>query len=157
MRASVLTARLILGAWMLFWGLNYFVGFIPEPMGVNSHALRVAMSESGMFALAKAVEVALALSLLANRLVPLSLVTAFPITVIIAWIDLLIETSPVTNLAGGITFALHVFLLIAFLPYYRSMIAWQADPIDADPLRAWRGCDPGRIQPAISADAVEWH
>ena len=126
MKATTATIRIFLGAWMLYFGMNYFVLFSPQPMGVHSRYLHEAFMESGLFAVAKMSEIVLGIALLSNRLVPLALVATFPVSVIVAWLGLVIEEPrfwPATILIS------HILLLVAYLPHYFPMLVWKARPL----------------------------
>jgi len=127
MKNLVLVARVLLGGWMLFWGVHFFAG-LPEPMGTHSRALRLAMADSGLFTLAKAIEVFLGVTLLGNRFVPAALVIGLPVTINIAWIDLVMERSLRSNFFGAAELVLHVLLMLAYLRAYLPMLAWRVQP-----------------------------
>ena len=128
MARSVLIVRWYLGLWMLFWGLNWFFRFVPQPMGLNSNYLHVAFMQSGLFSCAKSLEVLMGASLLLNRGVPLMLVVVFPVTVMVAFIDLWVESLWRIKIWGMLVLLSHVYLLAAYNRYYRPMLQWRAQP-----------------------------
>jgi putative oxidoreductase len=79
-------ARILLGLTFLVFSLNYFIPFLPEPKGVPAAAMAFAgaFASTGLLTFIKVVEVAAALALLSNRLVPLALTVLAPIIVGIA-------------------------------------------------------------------------
>jgi hypothetical protein len=119
--------RLLLGVWMVFWGLNHFTLFQPQPLGIVSHELHLAFIHSGLFAGAKVVEIMLGVALLANRFVPGMLVFGFPITVTVAYMDWM-EHIVWVNLSGYIIFSVHVALLLFHLRYYTQLFHFRAMP-----------------------------
>lgn len=125
MKIVTACARFWLGLWMLFWGLNWFVEFLPQPIGGRSAELHLALMHSGLFTAAKILEIALAIALLANRFVPLALVLSAPVTVIIAWVHML--DGP--GAPGYFVVLTHVFLLWSYSPYFLSMLAARAHPL----------------------------
>src|SRR4051812_8893717 len=82
----VYCVQFFFGGWFLYNGLNYYIRFFPQPTGSSplSHELIAALTDTGLFAVVKAIEVAVGLALLANRFVPLAVVAAFPISISIA-------------------------------------------------------------------------
>jgi hypothetical protein len=126
MKSTVTIVRLLVGVWMLWNGINHWVHWTPQPMGDKSHYLHLALMQSGLFSIAKLVEIAVGLSLLLNRMVPALLVASFPVTVIIAWMALVIE---VPRPAGTILLLTHAFLLFAYLPHLYPMLVWKARPL----------------------------
>lgn len=136
MRLIIATTKFWLGLWMLFWGLNWFAGFVPQPLGgTNSHELHLVLMNSGLFSLAKLLEIVLGVSLLTNRFVPLALLLGAPVTAIVAWVHLL--DGP--GAPGYFVVFAHIFLLIVYLPYYLSFIVYRSEPmLDLQAVRGHR-------------------
>jgi uncharacterized membrane protein YphA (DoxX/SURF4 family) len=88
-RFAAYCAQFFFGGWFLVHGLNHWFHFFPQPPGSSPQgaALIGALIESGMFDLIKAMEVVTGALMLANRLVPLAIVLAFPVGVGIAAFD----------------------------------------------------------------------
>jgi hypothetical protein len=126
MKSIVTILRLLVGVWMLWNGLNHWVHWTPQPMGLKSHYIHVALMQSGLFDIAKLTEIAVGVALLANRFVPALLVMSFPVTIIIAWLALVIEDP---RPAGGILLISHILLLAAYLPHLYPMLVWKARPL----------------------------
>lgn len=76
-------ARVFLGLVFTVFGLNGFLGFLPQPpLPEAAGAFIGALAQTGyLFPLIKGVEVATGLMLLSNRFVPLALTLLAPITV----------------------------------------------------------------------------
>jgi len=137
--------RILLGVVCLVNGFNWFfkiitpypsisdfVHYMPPPDIVG------AMIEQGvLFHLAKATEVATGIALLANRLVPLSLVIAMPVTVTVFLVDVFKpEFRLRAFLMGTGSLTMNLALLMAYQHHYRAMLAWRArpaEPGEADP------------------------
>lgn len=86
-------AQFFFGGWFLFHGLNHWVHFFPQPPGsasVSSELIR-ALIKSGLFDWVKAVEVVVAIALLLNRFVPLAAIAAFPISIVIGYLNIAVE------------------------------------------------------------------
>lgn len=126
MKSMVTIVRLLVGVWMLWNGINHWAHWTPQPMGDKSHYLHLALMQSGLFAIAKLVEIVVGISLLVNRMVPALLVASFPVSVIIAWMALVIEDP---RPAGSILLLSHAFLLFAYLPHLYPMLVWKARPL----------------------------
>jgi len=85
-----------------------------------------------MFNIVKVAEVAGGILMIANLYVPLVLVILFPITIIIAYIDVLLlvwEDGGIIN--GGQLLIVHSILLILYVRYYRPMLVQKAFPGDS--------------------------
>ena len=100
-----LGARIFLGLIFFVFGLNGFLGFMPNPpVTPEAGALMGAFAKAGyFFPLLKATEVIAGLMLLANRFVPLALILLAPVIVQIL--------------------ALHVFLNPAGIPMGLILVA----------------------------------
>jgi len=154
---AVLTARIVLGTFYLLSGLNWFFGFIPLLPSIHmpadlpiKHAVVAEMIRTGwMFQSAKLVEIGFGLSLLANRLIPLTLLAALPVAFLTFMLDALIlddigrwlqgsETAAALWAAiydmvvGGLCVLLvHLWLIWCYADYYRPLLVWRAVPNDA--------------------------
>ncbi len=149
----VFAARMVLGIFYLFSGLNWFFGFLPLPhVGMPAdfpikHDVVAEMVKTGwMFQSAKIVEIAFGIALLANRAVPLMLVVTFPVGLMTFMLDALILddiwrwlqgsqsgaemwAAFMDMVVGGLcVFLIHVWLLLCYFDYYRPMLAWSAPP-----------------------------
>jgi len=129
--------RLLLGMVYALNGLNWFfkiitpypsmsdfVDYMPPPDIVG------ALIEHGiLFHLAKGVELVGGIALLANRMVPLSLVVSMSVTVTVFIVDVFKpEFRLRAFLMGTGSFTMNIVLLIAYYHHYRPMMAWKAQP-----------------------------
>jgi putative oxidoreductase len=126
MRWIFITARFWLGLWMLYYGLNWWFRFSPQPIGIKSQYLHLAFMHSGLFSVAKITEALMGLSLLTNRYAPLMCVLAFPVTFNVAWVHFVLEGP---HLSGYFVLLTHLFLLFMYLPHYRGMLAAKGTPL----------------------------
>ena len=120
-------ARYLLGSIFFVFGLNGFLGFLPQPpLSPEAGAFMGALAATGyMFPLIKGTEVLAGLLLLSNRFVPLSLALLAPITVnIVAFHTFL---SPGLGLPA-VVIALQLYLAYAYRAQYRSMLQASATP-----------------------------
>jgi len=126
--------RIYFGLFYLANGLNFFLQFLKIPIPHNEIAgvLMAGFLRSGMFNIVKVAEVAGGILMIANLYVPLVLVILFPITIIIAYIDVLLlvwEDGGIIN--GGQLLIVHSILLILYVRYYRPMLVQKAFPGDS--------------------------
>lgn len=131
MKAAVTALRLLFGLHFLVNGLNFFFHFITIPPPHSGLATEVmhAFIDTGMFGIAKTVEVTTGIALLANRFVPTALVIAFPVSVVIGYVDvLLIGTWFGGWVLGGGTVLLNAVLLLAYLNYYKPFLVFRSEP-----------------------------
>ena len=127
MAIGALVARLIFGAWFAFNGALYWTPWLPGAYNPVPVRLLEALTESGMMRLVKIVELVVGLALLANFYVPVALVVGFPVSVIIAYNDLVLEYPIAFSMTGGaVHLGVHTFLLFAYLDYYRPMFVRRA-------------------------------
>ena len=91
---TVYAAQFFFGGWFLFHGLNHWVHFFPQPPGSASVSSQLisALIKSGLFDWVKAVEVVVGIALLANRFVPLAAIAAFPISIVIGYLNIAVES-----------------------------------------------------------------
>lgn len=137
MRLAITVSRYLLGVVFLVFGLNGFLGFIPQPPPVPAAgALLGAFVESGyLMTLVKATEVVVGALLLANRFVPLALLALLPVTVNIFALHLFLDPSLPGMAIAALVFALNAFLIWAYRAYYAPLKEAVAAPAAA-PARA---------------------
>ena len=150
----VLYARWVLGLFYIISGANWFFGFIsgiphigaPADLHIK-HAVVAEMVKTGwMYQSAKIAELAVGISLVANRGVPLLLGLTVPVAFITFMLDALIlddlwrwvmgaETTQemwaafVDMVIGGLcVFSLHIWLMLCYFDYYRPMMVWKSTP-----------------------------
>lgn len=127
----VWTVQFFFGGWLFFNGLNYFVEFTPAPPSSSPLAreLITALEHTGLFAWVKAVELLTGLALLANRMVPLATVIAFPVSFAIAYVMLVINGGVVGTIVGVLVIAFNGFIALsrldAFLPLFGASVGGQ--------------------------------
>ena len=131
MKYAVWFVRLVFGAWMVPAGLNHFVPLFPQPMGSQplSHELIVALLDSHLFDLVKAVELIAGLAVLTGIYTPLALVMCMPVSFCVFYWDTPLEGwgSP-ASIYGEAVLLCNCLLCLAYLPSYRSMFALRARP-----------------------------
>lgn len=150
---AVPATRWLLGIQCLLSGVNWWYKILPFPnlfdppsMPVKSEIVGAMIASGWMFTAAKGVEVALGLSLLANRFVPLMLVVAFPVLLMTFLLDAMIGPTIVGWLQGlvawpvlwaklldatyfgGAVIIMHLFLMLAYGDAYKPLLALRSAP-----------------------------
>ena len=133
MKWLVLIGRLIFGGWFLYAGLNHWVTITPQPMGETVLGRQVvdALMASHLFDLVKAIELVVGVLVLANRFTALALNVCMPISVVVCYWNVFLETSPIGAGMGIATLALNALLMLAYLDHYRSVLAWRPHIVGA--------------------------
>ena len=125
MKQLVLPARLILGAWMLVSGLNFFfLHFYPLAAGHQPLAVQLmtALVDSRLLDVAMAIQLIAGVLILAGLLVPLALCVLMPVSTCAAFWAVILEHEPLGALLALVAVALNALLLLAYLDSYRSML-----------------------------------
>ena len=116
-------ARIFLGVFLLIFGLNGFLNFMPNPQpSAEAGALFGALAKTGyFFPFVKAIEVITGVLLLSNKFPAFALILFAPILVGIAQINFILNPGgiPITLLMLG----LHVFLAYQYRDNYRQLFA----------------------------------
>ncbi len=120
--------RIALGSALTIFGLNGFLGFLPQPPhpGPDGDFLGALAATGYMFPLIKGTELTAGLLLLSNRFVPLALALFAPVLVNIFAFHLFLDPKGV-----GMTAALlsaEIFLAWRYRHVFASMLAVRANP-----------------------------
>lgn len=130
MKYAVWFVRLLFAAWMITAGLNHFVSLFPQPMGTQplSMELIVALLDSHLFDLVKAVELIAGIGLLFGFYTPLALLICMPISFGVFYWDAPLEGwGSVAAIFGYSVLLSNVLLLLAYHRYYRPMLTLRAE------------------------------
>jgi len=129
MKYGVWILRLIFGAWMVPSGLNHFYPLFPQPMGSQplSHETIVALLDSHLFDIVKAVEFIAGVSVLTGIYTLLALVICMPVSFCVYWWDNPLEGGGAA-IFGQAVLVSNVLLCLAYIKSYRSMFALRATP-----------------------------
>ncbi len=121
-------ARMLLGLIFFVFGLNGFLGFIPQPpMPEAGGAFMGALAATGyMLPLVKGTEVLAGLLLLSGRFVPLALVLLAPVIVNIALFHVVL--APANMVMAVVLLALEGYLAWAYRDAFAGVLASQARP-----------------------------
>jgi len=131
MKYGVWFVRLVFAAWMIPAGLNHFVYLFPQPMGTKplSHELIVALLDSHLFDLVKAVELIAGVSVLLGLYTPLGLILCMPVSFCVFYWDTPLEGwGSRASLFGEAALLSNVLLCLAHIKSYRSMFAFRSTP-----------------------------
>ena len=131
MKYGVWFVRLVFAAWMIPAGLNHFVYLFPQPMGTKplSHELIVALLDSHLFDLVKAVELIAGVSVLLGWYTPLGLILCMPVSFCVFYWDTPLEGwGSRASLFGEAALLSNVLLCLAHIKCYRSMFALRSAP-----------------------------
>lgn len=129
MRYAVWFVRFLFAAWMIPAGINHFVSIFPQPMGSQplSMELIVALLDSHLFDLVKAVELLAGVALLIGFYTPLALVVCLPVSFCVFYWDAPLEGwGSRAALFGYSTLLSNVLLCLAYYRSYLPMFAKSA-------------------------------
>lgn len=130
MKYTVWFLRLLFAAWMIPAGLNHFIPLFPQPMGSQplSQELIVALLDSHLFDLVKAVELLAGLAVLFGFYTPLALLVCLPVSFGVFYWDAPLEGwSSRAALFGYATLLTNVLLCLAYYKSYRAMFTLRAE------------------------------
>ena len=121
-------ARIIFGLMFFVFGLNGFLGFLPQPQ-VEGDALKFIGGLAAapyFFPLLKGTEILVGFALLSNRFVPLALTVLAPITINIIAYNLFLAPGGM-GMAATVG-ALHLFLMWHHRASYRQILTARTEP-----------------------------
>ena len=131
MKYAVWFLRLVFGGWMVPAGLEHFIHIFPQPMGSKplSQELIVALLNSHLFDIVKAVEFIAGAMLMLGYYPALGLVICMPVSFnVFYWDAPLSGWTSSASRAGYACLLVTVLLCLAYLPSYRSMFTLFAKP-----------------------------
>jgi uncharacterized membrane protein YphA (DoxX/SURF4 family) len=131
MKYAVWFVRLVFAAWMIPAGLNHFITLFPQPLGTQplSQELFLALFDSHLFDLVKAVELVTGIGVLFGFYVPLSLVICMPVSFCVWYWDTPLEGwGSGASIFGTAVLVCNVLLCLAYIRSYGSMFALRSTP-----------------------------
>jgi uncharacterized membrane protein YphA (DoxX/SURF4 family) len=131
MKYAVWFVRLVFAAWMIPAGLNHFIPLFPQPMGSQplSHELIVALIDSHLFDIVKAVELIAGICVLTGFYAPLAVILCMPVAFCVFYWDAPLEGwGSRAALFGYSALLSNVLLCLAWNKSYRSMFALRSTP-----------------------------
>lgn len=128
--------RLWLGAWMIVNGVNYWWQIFPQPVGSGqlSAKMLVTMMETGMFGIAKVVEIGGGVLLILNRFVPATLLALLPVSAIVFFNGGILNQRLLQFWFRGLPYMgtmslyVNVVLVLAYFRHYVPALAFRAAP-----------------------------
>ena len=130
--------RLYLGAWMIMSGTSYWLTqaglppIFPQPVGNTpaSSQMLVTMIEVGLFDIVKTLEILCGVLLMLNRMVPLGILLALPISGVV-WYNAIILNHRVDRLfnptyMGVMCFYMSIVLALAYIRFFAPLFTWKA-------------------------------
>ena len=129
MKPLILVARLLFGAWMLVNGANhFFFSFWPTPTGHEPLAVQLigALVHSRLFDVAMAIQLVAGALILTGFFVPLALCVVMPVLTCALYWSAILDHQPLGALIAFIAFALNGALMLAYIDYYRGVLARHA-------------------------------
>ena len=131
MKYGLWFVRLLFAAWMVPAGLNHFYPLFPQPMGSQplSHEMIVALLDSHLFDIVKAVELIAGLSVLTGIYTPLALIMCMPVSFCVFYWDTPLEGwgSP-ASWYGEAVLLCNLLLCLAYVRSYRALFALRSRP-----------------------------
>jgi uncharacterized membrane protein YphA (DoxX/SURF4 family) len=131
MKYALWFVRLGFAAWMIPAGLNHFVTLFPQPMGTKplSHELIVALLDSHLFDIVKAVELIAGISVLLGFYTPLGLIVCMPVSFCVFYWDTPLEGwGSRASIFGEAALLCNVLLCLAYIRSYSAMFALRSKP-----------------------------
>ena len=131
MKYAVWFVRLVFAAWMIPAGLNHFIRIFPQPMGSQplSHELIVALIDSNLFTLVKAVELIVGIGVLTGYYLPLTLVMGMPVAFCVWYWDTPLEGwGSGASYFGGAVLLCNSLLCLFYTKTYREIFTVRAKP-----------------------------
>ena len=128
MSKAVLIARLLLGLIFVFFGLNYFFGFVelPPPNEAAGGFMGALAATGYMWPVIKIFEIVPGAMLLAGFGVPLALILLAPIVINILLLHVFLDTGGLP--LSIIVLALEVFLAWAYRDSFKGVLNMGAKP-----------------------------
>lgn len=124
--------RIAFAIHLLYSGLAYAItGWVPTDMAVGNAGageFLIALNGTGLYVLVKYFEIVIGTMLLLNIAVPLVLVVHLPITMMIAYLNLVVQPHGRELYTGPQELAMHIPLLFAYGGYYTGFLKIKTQP-----------------------------
>ncbi|MCC6480870.1 MAG: hypothetical protein IT554_00445 [Sphingomonadaceae bacterium] len=124
--------RIAFATHLLYSGIAYAsVGWVPMDMTKGTIGIGDFLNQLnaiGLYSWVKYFEIFTGLFLLTNRAVPLVLVLHMPITMMIAYLNLVVHPVGRELYTGPQELGFHIPLLVAYGGYYAPFLRWRAEP-----------------------------
>ncbi|MDQ2067464.1 hypothetical protein Q9295_13880 [Xinfangfangia sp. CPCC 101601] len=130
--------RLYLGGWMIISGTSYWLTqagaapIFPQPVGNMplSSQMLVTMIEVGLFDIVKTLEIVCGVLLMLNRMMPLAIVLALPISGVV-WYNAIVLNLRTDRLfsptyMGVMCFYMSIVLAFGYLRHFAPLFTWKS-------------------------------
>lgn len=120
-------SRIVFGGWWLFSGLMHFLWPELQPLGDEKAAIdfTLALMASGLFDWIKVIEIALGLTMLANRGMPMTIIALVPLNVVIVYWNFVLDTGWTEWIFGTLSVVFNLVLAWPWRHYFRPLIVWR--------------------------------
>jgi len=133
-------SRVIFGGWWLYSGAMHFIDQAWQPMGQEPGAIAFtqALIDSGLFEWIKLIEILLGITMLANRLMPLTIVALVPINAVIVYWNFVLEVGTVEYVFGALSIFFNAVLAWPWRSYFWPLFTVTGAPDYSSDLRLLR-------------------
>ncbi len=123
-------SRVIFGGWWVYSGVMPFIDPAWQPLGQEQAALdfSLAMIDSGLMTWVKVAEIVFGLLILANRLMPLSVIAIAPINFVIVYWNFVLDEGVIEYVFGALTIVFNVVLAWPWRHYLAPLLIWRGSP-----------------------------
>jgi uncharacterized membrane protein YphA (DoxX/SURF4 family) len=129
----VLWLRIVFGVHLLYSGLAFVFGeWVPANLAQGipgAGTFMVALSDIGLYQIVKYIEVGVGLMLILDVAVPLALMIELPLTIVIAYLNIVVEGTGRQLFTGPQELVLQVALMIAYGGHYLGFLRLRAKPL----------------------------
>jgi hypothetical protein len=131
-RYIILWLRIVFGVHLAYSGLALVFGeWIPVKLAQGTPGagtFMVALADIGLYQIVKYIELLVGFMLIFNIAVPLALLLELPITIVIAYLNILVDASERQLFTGPQELFLNASLLVAYGGYYGGFLQLKATP-----------------------------
>jgi len=123
-------SRIIFGGWWLYSGAMPFINPAWQPLGQEQPAIdfSLAMIDSGLMTWIKVAEIVLGILILANRMMPFSVLAIVPINVVIVYWNFVLDEGVIEWTFGALTIFFNAVLAWPWRRYYWRLFHWNGRP-----------------------------
>jgi len=123
-------SRIVFGGWFLYSGLAHFLIEGWQPLGSHQPAIDFtrALIASGLFTWVKLIEIVLGVTMLANRLMPLTIVALVPINLVICYWNFVLDPGWLTDAFAVATIFFNAVLAWMWRDYFWQLFTWKGAP-----------------------------
>jgi uncharacterized membrane protein len=119
MKIAYHLSRVLLGSWFLFSGAWHFFWPWLQPMGSTPEAVAFtkALMASGLFDWVKAIELVTGITMLLNRVIPITVVAIVPLNIVIVYWNLVLDHGVIEYIFAALTV---IFNALVAWPWRRN-------------------------------------